>query len=96
MTYPVKSSSDLPSAPLFLLIKLGRTVLILTETRALASEYQERGFAVTVINHKPSLNPRKQYFLVNHSDASGLRAWPGWKLEERLVEIGIDTWKDTV
>lgn len=44
---------------------------------------------MTELNHKPMLNPRKRYFLVNHSDSGGLRAWPEWKLEERLGEIGI-------
>lgn len=66
-----------------------RTVLILTETGALASDYKARGFWVTELDHKPTLNPRKRYFLVNHSDSGGLRAWPEWKLEERLEEIGI-------
>lgn len=89
MTYPIRSVTELPSSPRFLLIKLGRLVLILTETRALAADYQGRGFSVTEIGHKPTLNPRKKYFLISHAEGVGLRAWPEWKLEERLEEIGI-------
>lgn len=89
MTYPIRVASELPSAPRFLLIKLGRRVLILTETQALAADYQGRGFSVVEIDHKPTLNPRKRYFLIRHADGRGLRAWPEWKLEERLEEIGI-------
>jgi hypothetical protein len=90
VTHRVRDASELPSAPRFLLVKLGRTVLVLTETGALVSDYKARGFWVTELDHKPTLNPRKRYFLVNHSDSGGLRAWPEWKLEERLEEIGIE------
>ena len=44
---------------------------------------------MTEIGHKPTLNPKKRYFLIRHAEGVGLRAWPEWKLEERLEEIRI-------